>query len=332
MPANATRSRRGFTLIELLVVIAIIAVLVALLLPAVQQAREAARRSTCKNKLKQLGLALHNYHDTHSVFPFAGSSVSLGGNATADPIKNTSGLSMLLPFLDQAPLYNNLDFDIASGDRDNGSGSVLVSAAGTNDQWVSEKLDIFLCPSDDGNPFYTVGDNTYGISTTSAANGFQGARSSYGLSIWSASYNNSWYTQANNSRRLFGINSNSKMSSITDGTSNTVAMSESTLDIDDGDAIKWGYIAHVGLGVDIASSGSRFINDWVCCVWTNPPHNPARRQVGRLGEHQTPGSLHTGGCHVLMGDGAVRFISENIDNTLRTSLATISGGEVIGEF
>jgi len=150
MPANATRSRRGFTLIELLVVIAIIAVLVALLLPAVQQACEAARRSTCKNKLKQLGLALHNYHDTHSVFPFAGSSVSLGGNASADPIKNTSGLSMLLPFLDQAPLYNNLDFNIASGDRDAGTGTVLVSAGGTNDQWVSEKLDIFLCPSDDG--------------------------------------------------------------------------------------------------------------------------------------------------------------------------------------
>ena len=331
MPANATRSRRGFTLIELLVVIAIIAVLVALLLPAVQQACEAARRSTCKNKLKQLGLALHNYHDTHSVFPFAGSSVGLGGNASADPIKNTSGLSMLLPFLDQAPLYNNLDFNIASGDRDAGTGTVLVSAGGTNDQWVSEKLDIFLCPSDDGSPFYTAADSTYGISTTSVANGYLGARSSYGLSIWAESWSNSWNTQANNSRRLFGIDSNSKMSSVTDGTSNTVAMSESTLDVYDGDAIKWGYIGHVGVGIDIAAYHSRYINDWECCGWTSPPYGRPSR-VGQLAEWGTPGSLHTGGCHVLMGDGAVRFLSENIDNTVRTSLATISGGEVIGEF
>ncbi|MBD3672360.1 MAG: DUF1559 domain-containing protein [Planctomycetaceae bacterium] len=332
MPANAIRSRRGFTLIELLVVIAIIAVLVALLLPAVQQAREAARRSTCKNKLKQIGLALHNYHDTHSVFPFAGSSVSLGGNATADPIKNTSGLSMLLPFLDQAPLYNNINFNIASGDRDAGTGSVLVSAAGTNDQWVSEKLDIFLCPSDNASPFYTAADNTYGISTTSANNGYYGARSSYGLSIWTAAWSSSWSTQAKGSKRLFGIDSNSRMRDITDGTSNTVAVAEATLDVDDGDAIKWGYIAHVGVGIDIAASNSRYINDWVCCKWTTPPHDPARRQVGRLGEWGSPGSLHTGGCHVLLGDGAVRFLSENIDNTVRTGLATISGGEVIGEF
>ena len=331
MPANTTRSRRGFTLIELLVVIAIIAVLVALLLPAVQQAREAARRSTCRNKLKQLGLALHNYHDTHFTFPFAGSSVSLGGNAIADPIKNTSGLSMLLPFLDQAPLYNNINFNIASGDRDNGTGSVVVSAAGTNDEWVSQELDIFLCPSDSGNPFYTGADSTYGISATSAANGFDGARSNYGLSIYYSGWSSTWSSQATNERRMFGIDSNSRMRDITDGTSNTVAMAESTLEIYDGDAIKWGYIAHVGVGVDIAAAGSRYINDWVCCKWTSPPHSRSSR-IGQLGEHQTPGSLHTGGCHVLMGDGAVRFLSENIDNTLRTSLATISGGEVIGEF
>src|ERR1700709_2477916 len=94
-----TRNRRtGFTLIELLVVIAIIAVLIALLLPAVQQAREAARRSQCKNNLKQLGLAMHNYHDTYKVFPTAS-----GGNGFSPHAR-------ILPYVDQAPLYGTLNF------------------------------------------------------------------------------------------------------------------------------------------------------------------------------------------------------------------------------
>ena len=98
--------RRAFTLIELLVVIAIIAVLIALLLPAVQQARESARRTQCKNNLKQLGVAMHNYLDTHSVFPF-GKGPSYAG---APVYARWSQHAMLLPFLDQAPLYNSIDF------------------------------------------------------------------------------------------------------------------------------------------------------------------------------------------------------------------------------
>src|SRR5438270_6004969 len=97
--------RRGFTLIELLVVIAIIAVLVALLLPAVQQAREAARRSQCKNNLKQIGLALHNYHDIFNLFPSASGGTDQGAKNNGDRL---SGIVMLLPHLDQAPLWNQI--------------------------------------------------------------------------------------------------------------------------------------------------------------------------------------------------------------------------------
>ncbi|MFH1301878.1 MAG: DUF1559 domain-containing protein, partial [Planctomycetota bacterium] len=119
------RAKRGFTLIELLVVIAIIAILIALLLPAVQQAREAARRSTCKNNLKQIGLALHNYHDTHKVFPpgaivtmiDTGSGTSTqwtpwleAGNTTGAGRHGTSWMLMILPFVDQANIYNKWNF------------------------------------------------------------------------------------------------------------------------------------------------------------------------------------------------------------------------------
>src|SRR5512135_2886366 len=112
--------RHGFTLIELLVVIAIIAVLVALLLPAVQQAREAARRSQCKNNLKQIGLALHNYHDIANRFPAAIIGSGRANAQTAPPrgvgptVVNTTGWVAMLPQLDQAPLYNNYNFSITS--------------------------------------------------------------------------------------------------------------------------------------------------------------------------------------------------------------------------
>ena len=106
------RTRKGFTLIELLVVIAIIAILIALLLPAVQQAREAARRSTCKNNLKQIGISLHNYHDVHNAFPPGWIAVE----NNSPNIEGESGFgwgTMLLPYMDQAPLYQQMDFTVA---------------------------------------------------------------------------------------------------------------------------------------------------------------------------------------------------------------------------
>jgi prepilin-type N-terminal cleavage/methylation domain-containing protein len=126
--------RRGFTLIELLVVIAIIAILIALLLPAVQQAREAARRTQCKNNLKQIGLALHNYHDAHDCFPFG-----WGGTRPATGSPGYSAISQLLPFFDQAPLYNTINFSLPLTDP-------------ANDVPRRQELPILRCPSDFDNP------------------------------------------------------------------------------------------------------------------------------------------------------------------------------------
>ena len=110
---------RAFTLIELLVVIAIIAVLIALLLPAVQQARESARRTQCKNNLKQIGLSLHNYHDVSNMFPYASgsaaSTVNNGGAAVMSTYRNQTGWVLLLPYFDQAPLYNSINQSAAMG-------------------------------------------------------------------------------------------------------------------------------------------------------------------------------------------------------------------------
>ncbi|MBI1349133.1 DUF1559 domain-containing protein [bacterium] len=328
---SRVRNRRGFTLIELLVVIAIIAILIALLLPAVQQAREAARRTQCKNNMKQIGLALHNYHDTHSIFPFSTASDGYSYGNSAPLIKNHRGWSMLLPYFEQAPLYNKFDFNVAAGERTTGTGVLQGSPSTINQTLVSKKLEFLLCPSDNGNPIYTSADSTYGISATAAAAGYYGAKTNYDFSIYTSWWTTAWVGQPINERRLFGKDSNSKIRDMKDGTSNTVAVVETTLEVYDGQTPKWGYASHVGMGIDLASGNSRFINDWLCCTWGSPP-NSYSNTPGRLGEWGTAGSTHTGGCHVLMGDGAVRFISENIDNVTRTSLAAIADGKTVGEY
>ena len=136
----ARPARRGFTLIELLVVIAIIAVLIALLLPAVQQAREAARRTQCKNNLKQIGLALHNYHDSQGVFPFSESAKGGcdGGDGMANPteVKNTRGWVGLLPYLEQGNLAGKFDPTQAAGGYDRASRGLRGSPANGNDAVV----------------------------------------------------------------------------------------------------------------------------------------------------------------------------------------------------
>uniref|UniRef100_A0A7C2JX84 DUF1559 domain-containing protein n=1 Tax=Schlesneria paludicola TaxID=360056 RepID=A0A7C2JX84_9PLAN len=338
--STSFRSRRGFTLIELLVVIAIIAILIALLLPAVQQAREAARRTQCRNNLKQIGLALHNYHDAFGLFPYSTTGDGNCTNTTGLPqVKNHRGWALLLPYLDQSPLYNQFNFSYSASDctyLGSAAATVVVPAqTGTpvnnNDQLVSRVLTALLCPSDDGDPYYRGNSSAYHISAASFNSGYYGAKTSYDFSIRTGSRCTLWNNLAIDQRRLFGQESNSKVDSMKDGSSNTVAVVETTLEVYDGVAPRWGYSNHVGQGVDLFSTSSRKINDWLCCGWATPPFQQSNKP-GRLAEWGTPGSTHVGGCHVLLGDGAVRFISENVDNSTRDRLARISDAQPLGEF
>lgn len=223
--------RRGFTLIELLVVIAIIAILIALLLPAVQQAREAARRTQCKNNLKQLGLALHNYHDNFQVFPPA---LIASGRYCANPFRlNTTGFVMILPYMDQAPMYNQYNFSTVSSlsaDITNCSppppavGGVAVSTA--NQAVYQTKLAAHLCPSDpNSNANYTSVPNTTNFYE---ANNI--ARSNYLFSTGDyTDYNASYKSLAGNTANIgvFGNDGAARIGDITDGTSNTILVGES---------------------------------------------------------------------------------------------------------
>lgn len=182
--------RRGFTLIELLVVIAIIAILIALLLPAVQMAREAARRTQCRNNLKQLGLALHNYHDTHTTFP-------PGLIAANDNFRDGmhSGLAMLLPQLEQSAVYNQLDFNVSWRDP--------VNAAAT-----SAHISAFRCPSSIG-----------GLPQNG---GFDLPVTDYVFSKGTRA----WLCLNGETSGMFDINSRVRARDVTDGLSNTFAMGE----------------------------------------------------------------------------------------------------------
>tara|TARA_R110002049_G_scaffold262527_2_gene438588 strand:+ start:1150 stop:2028 length:879 start_codon:yes stop_codon:yes gene_type:complete len=287
---GSVKRRRGFTLIELLVVIAIIAILIALLLPAVQQAREAARRSSCKNNLKQIGLALHNYHDTHRVFPPGRVETSLLGFGT-----------MILPFLDQANLYNQIS---ASGAFDTTANSTNVRWYGVpamattgNPPLAKTTITVYNCPSDPMGGINTeisgYGKSNY-VGTRSAANAADTA------DIPASFYENS-------SRRIRDY---------TDGLSNTIHIGEKTTNGTPNGALWVGSasteIAHIVARVD------RYTNDTEYIINGNYAW--------------TISSMHTGGAHVLLGDGTVRFLSENMSVRTWAALGTISEGEIIGEF
>ncbi len=331
--------RSAFTLIELLVVIAIIAILVALLLPAVQQAREAARRSACKNNLKQIGLALHNYHDTHSCFPYGSSHQGRNCGAwsgQARPILNHKGWLMLLPMLEQGPLYDQFNPQAAASnfaDVPQAPNSDLVLMGNALDQngfVVSQELNIFRCPS----YAYTATINGtsaapgqhYGVATTGS---FRGAYTNYAFSssaVATTSWCTNWAAESGQTRHLFGLDSCARMRDITDGTSNTVAVVECVRQIRVGGGWPqtWGYTKWFDYGGSRLDDGN--LNRW--------GHVTAGGPVIR-GVQWSPwsaASMHQGGLQVTMADGSVRFVSENTNVATLSAISRIADGAIIGEF
>ena len=216
------RRRSGFTLIELLVVIAIIAVLISLLLPAVQSAREAARRAQCVNNLKQIGLAMHNYHTGNGVFPM-GSSIAPQNELARSPGVNLVGLepqAMMLGYLEQGPLYNACNFSWAVLDGSNFSGSANVASASNFNQTVLfTNIASFMCPSDP-NVGQRQNNNSYAAS--------YGATTS-NCYTWTTFTPNNYSASSETSGEFSGVFTIAKsygIQHITDGSSNTVAYSE----------------------------------------------------------------------------------------------------------
>lgn len=341
---KARMRTRAFTLIELLVVIAIIAILVALLLPAVQQAREAARRSQCKNNMKQLGLGLHNYLDTFSVFPPASNfDGSLdGGTARLSTIQSTGyadvclmnhrGWLYVLPFIDQATVYEALNLDAATGTYDRASFGTICGGdphTNGNSAHISKTITVFHCPSDPGGTHYTGTSANYRISSAAQGAGHFGAITNYDFSVERySSGQNQWQVEGKTTRRMFGAHSNSKPRDVNDGLTNTAMLVEGTREVKNGVANTWGYAKWVGNGIDLAASEG--INFWPCCPWWGTPDTNTR--PGSTRNWGAPGSNHAGGIHITLGDASVRFVSENIDAGVRRNIAYIADGNDVGDF
>jgi prepilin-type N-terminal cleavage/methylation domain-containing protein/prepilin-type processing-associated H-X9-DG protein len=338
--------RRGFTLIELLVVIAIIAVLIALLLPAVQAAREAARRAQCANNLKQIGLALHNYHTAHDAFPMG---VSRYGPPGAINWDNWSAHALLLGFMEQAALYNASNFMVGSQD-----------ATGINTTVCNAKVSSFLCPSDPygGQPC----DNSYyacqGTTTLLNAATQQPAQGSNGMFTYFRSY---------------GVRD------VTDGTANTIAFSESlvssigvtgtatngwrgnmveniggagtdqVLDVRDPTASAymtgtlfprcdgaWAANSKIhgarGYFWEVGAVGITLFNTVVTPNSSQHPWGACRSSQSQWPDNSTYSnaqSQHPGGVNCLMGDGSVKFIKDSVNQNTWYALGTRNSGEVL---
>lgn len=316
-----TRSHRrpGFTLIELLVVIAIIAILIALLLPAVQQAREAARRSTCRNNLKQIGLAMHNYHDAHSVLPTGAFHLDYSSTG-ANGLRGSCWMHHILPFVDQAPFYNQHLAPRMSSNNPFSDDNEIYRVAGR-----FTPFSVFACPS----------DPSMGAITN---NGWMG---NYIASAGSTDFGTYGSGHGEDMNGVLYHQSRTRIADIVDGTSNTMMASEGIIRGGRSNPHNnWGNPADywntgwAGIYFSALEPPNTPLSDRVhTCRSTSWPLSPCTSISGSgANARNFARSMHPGGVHVLFCDGAVRFISSNIDTVTFRALATRMGHEVIGEF
>jgi prepilin-type N-terminal cleavage/methylation domain-containing protein/prepilin-type processing-associated H-X9-DG protein len=357
-----SQKSHGFTLIELLVVIAIIAVLIALLLPAVQAAREAARRIQCTNNLKQLGLGLANYESSNGCYPIA-LVYGVGVGPCKSPgfgkgCQNSPWFVLMLPYLEQSPLYNS--FNASIGMEGAPVGSAPLGGFVVNSTVFTTKIASFQCPSDS--------DNTFSFATLSAATGgavpaygYSPTKGNYGINVGNTDFGGvafgaypTLYRQA-----PFGSNTSGtgpmtiKVASVTDGLSNTQFVSEILQGAND-DIRGTVWFEDPGAGsymtrftpngiLDILGSGINV--DVVAGFVTGPGHSPP--QPGELCDSQpvqmlacynssTEGyafggsrSRHPGGVNTLFGDGSVHFVKSSINPQTWIALGSIAAGEVV---
>lgn len=290
---------RGFTLIELLVVIAIIAILIALLLPAVQQAREAARRSQCKNNLKQFGLGLHGYHDNNRVLPSGWIGVSLGSVVDPEGPSGWGWGAMVLPQVDQAQFFKSLNMNASITDA-------------TNAKAIQTSLPVFRCPSDVGQEKWVINDEASGMPITTLASANYVA--AFGTTELEDCEGQPLPFQCVGNGASFH-NSSLRFNHLVDGLSSTVLLGERKSDMNLGWNSTW---------VGVVSGGEEAFAR-ILGVADHVPNDVAAH-LDDFSSH------HTTGAHFVMGDGAVRFISNSIDHTVFRSLNTRQGREVIGGF
>jgi prepilin-type N-terminal cleavage/methylation domain-containing protein/prepilin-type processing-associated H-X9-DG protein len=331
---RASLARLGFTLIELLVVIAIIGVLIALLLPAVQAAREAARRAQCINNLKQIGIALHSYHAAVGSFPVGFLYPTGPVPATTSPQQyRWSALAQMAPYLEQANLYNTLNFNFPLAYRPSGGGSAFWPFYPENATAMATRVSIFLCPSDGAPaPLADSGPTNYAFCTGDGSSGGDA-------------------TGANGS---FILGPAISLADVTDGSSATAAGSEQLLGIAGPytqttstpvPVPTYRAFSRVAAGpltdVACAASGAGWLmnkgTSWWDGNYLNTLYNhyliPNAQQRDCVTYHN-PGwkaarSLHPGGVNTLFGDGRVAFVKNSVNPTVWRNVATRAGGEVV---